>query len=115
MIAFPAGCEIFVVHESVSFGRGIDGMCALCRAMLDKDPLSSAYFLFRNRSRSQVRVLWYDGQGFSLCTKRLSKGRFPVWPCAPGPSSMVAWHAAQALLAGAASSGGAPIWKNIVP
>jgi transposase len=115
VITFPAGCEIFVIHESVSFGRGIDGMCALCRAMLGKEPLSSAYFLFRNRSRSQVRVLWYDGQGLSLCTKRLSMGTFPVWPSAPGASSLVAWHAAQALLAGAASIGAVPEWKKIRP
>jgi hypothetical protein len=114
MITFPAGCEIVVAHEGVSFGCGIDGMCAVCRAVLAKEPMSSAYFLFRNRTRTQVRVLWYDGQGFSLCTKRLSAGRFPVWPCTPGPSSMVAWHAAQSLLAGAVSVGGAPVWKKIL-
>jgi hypothetical protein len=114
MISFPAGCEIFVVHEAVSFGRGIDGMCALCRVMLGKEPLSSAYFLFRNRSQTQVRVLWYDGQGFSLCTKRLSTGKFPVWPASStAPASLVSWHKAQALLAGAVSLGGAPLWKKI--
>ena len=113
MITFPAGCEIVVMHEGVSFGRGIDGMCAICRAVLHREPLSSAYFLFRNRSHTQVRVLWYDGQGFSLCTKRLSVGRFPIWPTSPEPSSLVAWHAAQSLLAGAASVGAAPIWRKI--
>jgi transposase len=115
MITFPSGSEIFVVHEGVSFGCGIDGMCALCRSLLQKEPLSSAYFLFRNRTRTQVRVLWYDGQGFSLCTKRLSKGRFPIWPTGANTSSAVAWHTAQSLLAGAASVGGAPVWRKILP
>lgn len=115
MITFPAGCEIFVLHESVSFGCGIDGMCALCRTLMGKEPFSSSYFLFRNRSCSQVRVLWYDGQGFSLCTKRLSKGRFPVWPAGTDASTKVAWHAAQSLLAGAMSVGGVPVWRKISP
>ena len=115
MIAFPAGSEIFVVHERVSFARGIDGMCALCRQMLFREPLCAAYFLFLNRARSQVRVLWYDGQGFWLCTKRLSRGTFPIWPkaCEGKAGSLVAWHAAQALVAGAACISVVPDWVKI--
>ena len=36
--------------------------------------------MFINKGKEQIRVLWYDGQGFSLCTKRSSQGRFSYWP-----------------------------------
>jgi transposase len=80
MIAVPAMIPVYVVHEPVSFGRGIDGMRGLCLQILKKDPIERGYFLFINRRRNQVRALWYDGQGFVLATKRLSMGRFQNWP-----------------------------------
>ena len=114
MISFPAGSEIFVLHEPVSFGRGIDGMCALCRIILRKEPLSSAYFLFLSKTRMQVRALWYDGQGFSLCTKRLSKGTFQHWPGKSSEGfSSVNWYAAQSLFSGGTVSDNSRIWKKI--
>lgn len=80
MISFPANTEIFVCHKPVSFGCGIDGMLRYCRIILKKEPLSQAYFMFLNKGRQQIRILWYDGQGFALCTKRNSQGCFRYWP-----------------------------------
>ena len=80
MISFPANTDIFVCHLPVSFGCGIDGMIRYCKIILNKEPLSNAYFMFINKGKEQIRVLWYDGQGFSLCTKRSSQGRFSSWP-----------------------------------
>jgi transposase len=71
--------RILVAVESVDFRRGIDGLAALCRAVLSSDPFSGAAFVFRSRSAKSVRVLVYDGQGFWLCQKRLSAGRFRFW------------------------------------
>jgi transposase len=48
--------------------------------MLHEHPLSGAVFVFRNRAATAIKVLFYDGQGFWLCTKRLSQGRFRWWP-----------------------------------
>lgn len=80
MISFPANTDIFINHRPVSFGCGIDGMLRYCRILLKKEPLGEAYFMFINKGGEQIRVLWYDGQGFSLCTKRSSQGRFSNWP-----------------------------------
>ena len=116
MLAFPANSEIFVIHEPVSFARGIDGMGALCRALLDQEPLSSAYFLFINKGRTQMRALWFDGQGFSLCTKRLSQGSFRNWPKASAePAQIVRWFEAQILVGGGCIEGlnHAHIWKEL--
>lgn len=80
MISFPANTDVFVCHNPVSFCCGVDGMIRYCRIILKKEPLSRAYFLFINKGKEQLRALWYDGQGFSLCTKRSSKGQFKNWP-----------------------------------
>lgn len=101
MISFPANTEIVLFHNPVSFGCGIDGMSRYCRVLLNRDPMERGYFLFTNRSREQIRVLWYDGQGFLLCTKRLSSGKFNYWPKAgSSPELILRFFEAQIVLAG---------------
>jgi len=80
VIAIPANVSIFVIHESVSFACGIDGMRGHCIALTKNDPMERGNFLFVNKSRTQTRVIWYDGQGFLMATKRLSHGSFKSWP-----------------------------------
>ena len=72
--------RILLATGHVDFRRGIDGFIALCRDELQKDPRCGAYFVFINRGRTMIRALIYDGSGFWLMTKRLSKGRFQGWP-----------------------------------
>lgn len=86
MIQVPPNVSVFVMHEPVSFRNGIDGMAAIARTVLAKEPMDGALFAFRNRQRHMVRVLFYDGSGYWLCTKRLSKGRFSAWPDGDGTS-----------------------------
>jgi transposase len=116
MIAFPAGVEIVVFHTPVRFGCGIDGMCRLCRSVLKREPMSRAYFLFINRAEEQIRILWYDGQGFLLATKRLSKGRFRHWPKASDSAeSIVTFFEAQHFLSDGKMSEAQcrKVWKKI--
>lgn len=86
MIQVPPNVSVFVMHEPVSFRNGIDGMAAIARTVLAKEPMDGALFAFRNRQRHMLRVLFYDGSGFWLCTKRLSKGHFSAWPVGDGTS-----------------------------
>jgi hypothetical protein len=72
--------RIFVACEPVDFRRGIDGLAAECRRGLGEDPFSGAVFLFRNKSRTAIKILTYDGGGFWLCHRRLSRGRLKWWP-----------------------------------
>jgi transposase len=69
--------------EAIDFRNGIDGLVGLCRNRLCQDPFSGALILFRNRRGTSIKILVYDGQGFWLLQKRLSKGRFRWWP-SPG-------------------------------
>ena len=80
MIQITPQMRIWLAVEPVDFRRGIDGLAALCRQQLQADPMAGALFVFRSRQRRSIKILVYDGQGFVLCQKRLSAGRFRWWP-----------------------------------
>lgn len=83
MIQITAHMRILLAVDPVDFRKGIDGLVAVCRQKLAVDPFSGALFIFTNKSRQALRILVYDGQGFWLCHKRLSRGRF-LWKFGPG-------------------------------
>ena len=80
MIQITPQMRVLVAIEPADFRRGIDGLARQCRDALRSDPFSGTAFVFCNRRRTAVKVLVYDGQGFWLCHKRLSSGRFRFWP-----------------------------------
>lgn len=80
MIQITPQMRVLVAVEAADFRRGIDGLARVCREVLDSDPFSGSVFVFRNRRRTAVKLLVYDGQGFWLCHKRLSRGQFGWWP-----------------------------------
>ena len=80
MIQLTRQMRILVAIEPADFRKGIDSLAALCRNHLHEDPFTGTVFVFRNRRATAVKILAYDGQGFWLCQKRLSKGRFAHWP-----------------------------------
>jgi transposase len=88
MIQITAHMRILVAVEPVDFRKGIDGLAALCRQVLSKDPLGGTLFVFCSRRRHAIKCLTYDGQGFWICQKRLSQGRFTGWPKADGGCSL---------------------------
>ena len=80
MIQISASMRIFLAVQPADFRKGIDGLAALCRQKLKEEPFSGALFVFRNKRGTAVKLLCYDGQGFWLCYKRMSQGRFRWWP-----------------------------------
>jgi len=77
MLQITPQMKILVAVAPADFRRGIDGLARLCREQLQQDPFTGAVFVFRNRRGTALKVLMYDGQGFWLCHKRLSRGHFP--------------------------------------
>jgi transposase len=114
MIAVTPHMRILLATDPVDFRKGIDGLAGVCRNILDADPFSGYVFVFVNRRRSSIKILVYDGQGFWLCTKRLSKGRFGWWPAVSG-SMITTLEAYQltALIWNGNPSGSPPMWKKI--
>ena len=74
--------RLVLAVEDIDFRKGMDALIGLCRKNLT-DPFSGTVFAFRNRKRTAVRLLVYDGTGFWLCTKRFSRGKLNYWPASP--------------------------------
>lgn len=72
--------RLLLAVKPCDFRKGIDGLVAVCRQVLEEDPFSGIVFVFTNRLKTSFKVLVYDGQGFWLCHKRFSKGRLSWWP-----------------------------------
>jgi transposase len=108
--------RILVATQPVDFRKGIDGLAAICRKQLARDPMTGCAFVFRNRKGTAIKILLYDGQGYWLCQKRLSSGRFLHWPSGHGPTRSLQAHQLQVLLAGgnADSADGAPVWRPVM-
>lgn len=110
--------KILVCVEPVDFRAGIDGLGRICRQQLSSDPFCGTVFVFRSRSGTGIKLLAYDGQGFWLCQKRLSAGRFRYWPASSGAvKAELLAHELGVLLAGGNPSAteAAPQWRPLVP
>ena len=120
MLQITPQMNILVAVEPADFRRGIDGLVRLCKDSLGQDPFAGAVFVFRNRRRTAIKALVYDGQGFWLCHKRLSEGRFRWWPSAANQDTRVQTLAAHQLsvLFSAGNpdrTSAAPDWRPVAP
>ena len=77
--------EIYVCTEPVDFRKQINGLAALVQDELALDPFSEKLFVFTNRRRDRVRILYWERSGFVLWMKRLERERFH-WPRGEGPT-----------------------------
>lgn len=118
MIQLTPQMRILVATEPADFRKGIDGLARVCREVLCSDPFSGTVYVFRNRRGTAIKILIYDSQGFWLCHKRLSKGKFRYWPARNGQVKrhMLA-HELQVLLAAGnpESTQAAPQWRQLAP
>lgn len=116
MLQLTPQMRILVAVEPIDFRNGIDGLVRLCKEALGRDPFQGSVFAFRNRRGTAVKVLMYDGQGFWLCHKRLSEGRFRWWPSgADQRTKALAAHQLQVLLCAGDPEGtkAAPSWRPV--
>lgn len=79
MIPMPAGTKIWLAAGVTDMRKQFNGLAALAESVLRQDPCSGHIFCFRGRRGDLLKVIWWDGQGACLYTKRLERGRF-VWP-----------------------------------
>ncbi|MCY4045678.1 MAG: IS66 family insertion sequence element accessory protein TnpB [Cellvibrionales bacterium] len=98
MIQLRSDTPIQVAIKPADFRKGIDGFAAICRQQLASEPHSGTLFVFINRNRTMIRALQYDGTGFWLMTKRLSKGCFHDWPQSSEPMEMMQAKSLRSLL-----------------
>ena len=117
MIQITPQMRILVAVEPTDFRRGIDGLARVCKEVLRHDPFNGWVFVFRNRPATALKILVYDGQGFWLCHKRLSSGKFRWWPAPGATTRTLAAHELQVLLAAGnpEAAQAAPAWRPVGP
>jgi transposase len=79
MIQLPAGTRIWIAAGVTDMRRGFQGLSAQVQTVLHEQPFSGHVFVFRGRRGDTIKLLWFDGDGLCLFSKRLERGRF-VWP-----------------------------------
>ena len=80
MITISPQSRVLVQLEPLDFRKGLDGIAGRIREVLNHDPFSGTYFVFRNGAGTGIKILFFDGQGLWLAHKRLSEGRLRFWP-----------------------------------
>lgn len=76
MLTLPPSVRVFLCLTPADMRRSLDGLAALTREILREDPLSGHLFVYFNRRRDRVKVLFWDRSGLALYYKRLEKGTF---------------------------------------
>ena len=87
MIPMPSSTQVWLATGHTDMRRGFDGLALLVQETLKRNPHNGHLFVFRGRRGGLIKVLWHDGQGLCLFSKRLERGRF-IWPSAvPGDAT----------------------------
>ena len=76
MLAMAANARIFLFRKPTDMRKGVESLSALVEESCSGELLSGAYFVFVNRSKDRMKVLYWDMDGFAIWWKRLEKGRF---------------------------------------
>jgi len=90
MIQIPPHAKIFACVQPVDGRKGLDSCIAFVKKEFSVDPMDGSFFIFINKSKIIISILFYDGQGFWLARKRISQGKFPAWPKESRINSVVA-------------------------
>lgn len=81
MIPVPTNTKVWLAAGVTDMRKGFNGLSALAEKVLKQNPYCGHLFVFRGRRGDLIKVIWFDGQGACLFSKRLEKGKF-VWPSA---------------------------------
>ncbi len=79
MMTVRAGVKVHIALGVTDMRKGLDGLAGLVQEVLEQDPFSGHLFAFRGRRANLIKIVFWDGTGLCLFSKRLEEGRFP-WP-----------------------------------
>ena len=83
MLSFSGSLKVYVALEHCDMRKSFNGLHAVVSEKLKSDPLSGALFLFSNRRRNLLKILYWDGTGLWVLAKRLERGTYS-WPQSAG-------------------------------
>lgn len=79
MFSFPHQTKVYLAVQPVDMRKSFNGLWAEASEVLEEDPFSGSLFVFTNKRRDRIKILYWDGSGVWVFAKRLEKGRFS-WP-----------------------------------
>ena len=85
MLSLSTATRIFVALDPVDMRQSFNGLYARVQTVLQEEPTSGHWFVFTNKLRNRLKILFWDGSGLFVCAKRLEKGTFG-WPAGDGKS-----------------------------
>jgi transposase len=79
MLSLPTSVRVYLARGPTDMRKSIDGLAAVTQQVLERDPLSGHLFVFCNRRRDRIKILYWETSGYWLLHKRLERGTF-AWP-----------------------------------
>jgi len=76
MFHLPESVKIFICYRPTDMRKSFNGLSILVQTMIEKDPLSGQLFVFFNKRRDRLKILWWHHGGFNVFYRCLQKGRF---------------------------------------
>lgn len=89
MLSLSADTKIYVAADPTDMRKGFDGLQGIVSGVLEQDPLSGHLFLFVNRRRDKLKILYWDGDGLAIWYRRLEQGTFQMPTIDPDRKSAV--------------------------
>jgi len=99
MLSVSRATRIFVALNPVDMRKSFNGLYAYVQTVLGQDPLTGHLFVFTNRLKNRMKVIYWDGSGLWVCAKRLERSSFG-WPVGEGVSCCLRPEELQLLLHG---------------
>jgi transposase len=89
MLSFPAALDVYVYTHATDMRKSYDSLASLVQNEIKQNPLSGHIFVFFNKSRNRVKLLYWDKSGYCIFMKRLEEGRFHIYDWNGGHTSYV--------------------------
>ena len=99
MLSLSPATRVFVALAPVDMRKSFNGLYTCAQEVLQQSPTSGHLFVFTNKLRNRLKILFWDGSGLWVCAKRLEKGTF-AWPKGEGPSQSLRPEELQLLMHG---------------
>jgi transposase len=95
MLHLSGSCSYYLYSGHTDMRKAFDGLSGLVKSQMSLDALSGSVFIFLNRRRTHIKLLLWEGDGFSIYYKRLEKGTFELPAAGAVKSSTIMMDARQ--------------------